>query len=150
MLIRPAELNEAEAIADIYISSFKKALPTVKLAHQDQEIRQWFKEVVLPKGGTWVAEDNSQLIGFMTIEGDVLDELYLTPEAQGHGVGSALLEKAKQIYPNGLKTYTFQVNTTARNFYEKHGFKAIRFTDGERNEEHEPDILYIWKPTVKS
>ncbi|MGH7234671.1 MAG: GNAT family N-acetyltransferase [Candidatus Saccharimonadales bacterium] len=146
MNIRPAELDEVEAIANIYIASFKAAMPAVKLAHNENEIKEWFKKVLVPNGGTWVADDEGNLVGFMSLDDDMLEELYLTPSAQGKGVGSMLMEKAKQLNPTGLKAYTFQINNVARKFYEKHGFVAVSFNSGERNEEHEPDILYEWKP----
>jgi len=44
-----------------------------------------------------------------------------------------------------LKLWTFQRNTNARRFYEKHGFIADRMTDGMGNEEREPDMRYVWK-----
>ena len=33
----------------------------------------------------------------------------------------------------------------ARQFYEARGFIASEFTDGSRNEEREPDVLYVWR-----
>lgn len=38
----------------------------------------------------------------------------------------------------------FQRNTGARAFYERHGFVAVDFNDGSRNEEKEPDATYRW------
>ena len=32
----------------------------------------------------------------------------------------------------------------ARLIYEKHGFVVAKETDGSRNEEKEPDVLYRW------
>ncbi len=37
-----------------------------------------------------------------------------------------------------------QRNNRARAFYERHGFRVARMTDGADNEEREPDILYVW------
>ena len=36
----------------------------------------------------------------------------------------------------------FQANSGARRFYERRGFVAVEFTDGESNEERCPDVLY--------
>jgi hypothetical protein len=41
----------------------------------------------------------------------------------------------------------FQRNTSARSFYEGHGVRLVRLSDGSGNEEHEPDALYSWSPT---
>ena len=44
-----------------------------------------------------------------------------------------------------LELRCFQANTRARRFYETHGFRAIRFTDGADNEERTPDVRYRWE-----
>ncbi len=40
--------------------------------------------------------------------------------------------------------WTFQTNLPARRFYERHGFIAVRWTDGASNEERAPDVRYVW------
>jgi hypothetical protein len=42
--------------------------------------------------------------------------------------------------------WTFQTNTGARRFYERHGFVAVDETDGSANEERAPDVRYAWRP----
>jgi putative acetyltransferase len=46
---------------------------------------------------------------------------------------------------NPKDLWTFQRNKRARSFYENHGFVAISETDGSRNEEKEPDVMYSWQ-----
>jgi ribosomal protein S18 acetylase RimI-like enzyme len=55
-----------------------------------------------------------------------------------------LIEVAKRSGEAALELWCFQANTYARRFYERHGFKAIRFTDGHDNEEKTPDVRYRW------
>lgn len=74
-----------------------------------------------------------------------IDQIYLAPEAVGHGVGSKLIEIAKQKLGSPIRLRTFQDNLRARKFYERHGFVAIKYGDGSANEENCPDILYEWK-----
>lgn len=50
---------------------------------------------------------------------------------------------AQRRFPR-LYLWTFQRNAPARRFYEKRGFVLIEETDGARNEEKEPDALYLW------
>jgi ribosomal protein S18 acetylase RimI-like enzyme len=50
------------------------------------------------------------------------------------------------IRPHGLWLWTFQTNTGARRFYERHGFVAVDETDGSANEERAPDVRYAWRP----
>lgn len=62
----------------------------------------------------------------------------------GAGIGEVLLAQAKRLRPRGLQLWTFQSNTGARRFYERHGFVAVEQTDGD-NEEGAPDVRYEWR-----
>jgi hypothetical protein len=56
---------------------------------------------------------------------------------------AVLIGLAKELRPDHLDFWTFQSNTAARRFYERHGFVATDTTDGE-NEERAPDVHYRW------
>jgi GNAT superfamily N-acetyltransferase len=74
-----------------------------------------------------------------------VEQLYVDPEHTGAGIGSRLIELAKDRSPAGLQLWTFQANEGARRFYERHGFTVVELTDGAGNEEHQPDVRYAWK-----
>lgn len=90
-----------------------------------------------------IAKQIGGVAGFVAYKDEALDQIYLDPSAQGQGLGTALLEIAKQASPGHLLCYTFQNNLPAQKFYEKHGFKVVKF--GTENEENLPDILYEWR-----
>ena len=69
----------------------------------------------------------------------------MLPGQQGRGAGSVLLERAKARSAGVLRLWAFQRNERARCFYERRGFRAVRFGDGSENEENEPDVLYEWR-----
>ena len=62
-------------------------------------------------------------------------------------MGSALLEKAKELRPDELYLWVFQKNP-ARRLYERSGFELVKLTDGAENMEREPDALYRWNGNV--
>ena len=146
VVVRPAVLADHGAIGDLYVASRKDALPTVRQVWGDDSIRKWLGSLFHTEGQMFVAETEKQVVGFMRIVGDDLDQLYLMPGYYRRGIGTKLLDRAKEISPEKLRLFTFQVNQRARNFYERHGFCVVDMNDGERNEEKEPDILYEWKP----
>jgi GNAT superfamily N-acetyltransferase len=74
-----------------------------------------------------------------------IDQMYVTPALVGQGIGSRLLNHAVVFLEPPIRLYTFQANLGARRFYERNGFQAIAFTDGEGNQERCPDILMEWK-----
>ena len=90
-----------------------------------------------------LSQSTGDVVGFVAYKDNDLGQIYLAPAAQGQGLGTALLEMAKEASPNHLLCYTFQKNIPAQKFYEKHGFKAIKY--GTENEENLPDILFEWK-----
>ncbi|MFJ4470442.1 GNAT family N-acetyltransferase [Streptomyces sp. NPDC089424] len=143
---RRAVAADAGAAADVWLRSFAAALPTVVRPRSDDEVRSHFRHVVVPLRETWVAETAEGLIGVMVLDGDQLSQLYLDPDWRGRGVGDRFLELARQRRPHGLTLWTFQVNTPAHRFYERHGFVAVERTDGSGNEESEPDVRYVWRP----
>ncbi|ASY33322.1 MULTISPECIES: GNAT family N-acetyltransferase [unclassified Streptomyces] len=147
IVLRRAGKSDARGAADVWLRSFAAALPGVRRAHSDDEVREWFTYVVVPGMETWVAETGGgDLVGVLALSDDELEQLYLSPEARGQGLGERFVALAKERRPAGLDLWTFQVNTPARRFYERHGFVAAEETDGARNEEKEPDVRYVWRP----
>src|SRR5262249_17445361 len=91
----------------------------------------------------WGAEEDDVLKGFVAFHREWIDQFYVLPESQRRGLGSALLAVAKAASPR-LQLWTFQRNLPARRFYGARGFVLVTETDGSRNEEGEPDALYLW------
>ncbi|MEU1264905.1 GNAT family N-acetyltransferase [Streptomyces cellulosae] len=144
--IRRAAGPDAATVAEVWLRSFSAALPGVRRAHTDHEVRAWIREVVVPGQETWVATVNDSVVAMMVLDGDDLDQLYIDAAWQGRGIGRRLVDVAKERSPSGLTLWTFQVNEPARRFYERHGFVAEEWTDGLGNEEREPDVRYVWRP----
>ncbi len=119
----------------------------MRVVHDDDDVRHWVQTVMLCQGATWVAREDSRILGFMRLDGADLTHLFLRPGLYRMGIGSALLAKAKMLSPARLSLFTFQVNLRARAFYEAHGFRIVDLNDGDRNEEGEPDVLYEWLST---
>ena len=145
LVVRRATAADAAAIGDVWIAAFE-ATYAFPAAHTEPEIRAWIGRDLLTESETWVAVKDGLVVGFMSLTDDMLDQLYIGPGATGHGTGSQMVQLAKARRPDGLDLYTFQVNTGARRFYERHGFVAIAFGDGRANEEHQPDVRYRWTP----
>ncbi len=144
--LRAATAEDAPAVADVLLSSRGTFLPYAPLAHSDEDVRQWVAEVLIPSGGVTVACRDGAVLGILAVsEADGagwIDQLYVAPAFVGRGLGSLLLECALSELPRPVRLYTFQANTAARRFYERHGFRAVAFTDGSSNEEQCPDVLY--------
>jgi GNAT superfamily N-acetyltransferase len=146
--IRRAAGPDARPAADVWLRSFAAALPHVVSPRSADEVRGYFRDVVVPLREIWVADagDGGGIVGLMVVNGDELSQLYLEPDWRGRGLGDRFVALAKERSPGGLQLWTFQVNKPAHRFYERHGFVAVEFTDGSGNEEREPDVRYVWEP----
>jgi ribosomal protein S18 acetylase RimI-like enzyme len=143
--IRQASAGDADAVADVWLTSFK-ATYAFPPAHPDEDVRRWIREEIVPREETFVAiDEGGAVVGFMSLREDDLDHLYISPDWIDRGVGSRFVELAKERRPGGLGLYTFQINARARAFYERRGFEAVWFGEGESNEERQPDVRYVWK-----
>jgi GNAT superfamily N-acetyltransferase len=129
----------------VWLQARKASAPAIPPpVHSDDEVRSWFEEVVLPHREVWVAETGGAVIAMLVLDGEWVDQLYVKPGWTSTGVGSRLLGRAKERRPEYLQLWTFQANVGARRFYERHGFVAMDFTDGD-NEERAPDVRYEWR-----
>jgi GNAT superfamily N-acetyltransferase len=142
--LRRATVQDADQVADVWIQAFRGTYDFPP-AHHDDEVRAWVRDVLLPGFETWVAEAVGEVVGFVSLGRDSVEQLYVAPGRTGRGIGSRLLTLAMERRPGGLELWTFQVNAGARRFYERHGFTAVETTDGAGNEERQPDVRYAWR-----
>ncbi len=133
-----------DAAAHVHRRAFDERLSWLAGLHTPDEDRAYFRDTVFAECEVWGAWAGTVLTGFAAFRDGWIDQLYVLPEAQSSGIGTALLAVAKGSHPR-LSLWTFQRNSSARRFYETHGFVVVRETDGSGNEEREPDILYCWE-----
>lgn len=158
MLLRPAEPDDAMAVAGVHVRSWQFAyrglLPDVYLDHlrpEDRAQRYDFTHVDPLKPRTIVAIDGGAILGFATTmpsrdvelaEHGELCALYVDPEQWGRGIGRALVSAARaQLFEAGFRKALLWVlagNARAMRFYEADGW----ITDGQQRTES------IWGVTV--
>ena len=139
--IRTATAADGIAASAIFDASRAHNLAFLPVLHTRAEDDAFFTAAVARDA--WVAVDaDDRPLAFAVFHDGMLAHLYVHPDAQGQGLGSALLEAAKAAHPKGFSLFVFQRNERARRFYERRGFRAVRFD--RDNEEDEPDILERW------
>jgi putative acetyltransferase len=141
--LRRATLEDMHSVAAIHRLAFFHAMPHMPLLHTPNEDLGFFSSVVFPATQVWLSEHDGSAAGFIAFRRGWVDHLYVDPDHQGCGIGTALLGLA-QSAERSLHLWTFQCNRPARDFYERRGFHIERETDGAENEERQPDVLYCW------
>jgi putative acetyltransferase len=143
-MLRPLAIEETDRAAAVLRASFDQALPTLAGLHTPDEDRWFFRERLFLECQIWGYFNDQELVGIIAFREGRIDQLYILPTWQGRRIGTALLQMAQDRFDR-LRLWTFQRNKRARGFYEYHGFVAISETDGSRNEEKEPDVMYSWQ-----
>ena len=169
--IRQATTQDAPAIAEVHIKSYRKAYEGI--IHQsyldngldiNERAQSWKKNLEQDRKGTFVAFDGDILVGFAAIGQSSNDEykdyaelfaIYIDPDYFGNGVGKKLFQNLLQytIAQNFHKmlVYVLRDNKIARDFYEHMGAVPIQnsekelIIDGHRYVE----IRYEWKNLLR-
>ncbi|HKH75427.1 MAG TPA: GNAT family N-acetyltransferase [Rubrobacteraceae bacterium] len=131
--IRPYEAKDAPEIVRLFYETIR----SVNLADYSQEqVEAWAPEVPDPEvwnarlsgRRTLVAEEEGEVVGFAELESDgYLDTFYCRKDLVGRGVGSRLYRAVEQVALTlGCGRLFTEASITARPFFERHGFRAIR------------------------
>src|SRR5260370_9801636 len=139
-MIRRARPEDADEIAETFIAASDALLTFLRELHTHDEQRRFITEVVPRDHELWVAEDEGRVAGFAAIGESTLGHMYVHPDSHGRGLGTALLEKTKELRPAGFTLWTVPANERACRFYERHGLRAIEYGDGSGNNESVPGV----------
>lgn len=142
MLIRPATVGDAEALADLHLDVWEEAYGHLiadeilvdRRAGREDRIARWRQNIPNPEALTllaWEDDGSRRLLGFVST-GRRRDEpepglpeaeiwaLYVRVEAYGRGVGHAMLTEA--IGTADAYLWVLDGNARAIGFYERQGF----------------------------
>lgn len=141
--LRAATAADAGDIAALFATS-RRLLTFLPDLHSVEEDQAYIRDKVLVDYRVTAAERDGRIVGFMAELEGWIEHLYMDAAQLRTGIGSVLLEDTKSRN-DSLKLWCFADNLRGRAFYEKHGFVAVKFTDGDDNEARAPDILYRWE-----
>jgi putative acetyltransferase len=145
-IIRLYKPEDFEDITRLWFEAETVAMPKLmqRMGHTLVDAREYFSRAVVAEDQIWVYERNGVPLGFLAIQGEFIDRLYVDPAYHRQGIGGALLKKARQLLPKHMWLYTHIANKMARAFYEKNGFVAEKFGVSPEPES-EPDVEYHWR-----
>jgi len=145
-IIREYRSEDFDAVTILWRISREKSIPEFQLekGHFFFEDRDYFQKQIIKNNQIWVVVSQNYPVGFMAMNNDFVDQLYIDPDHQRRGIGRSLLKLARERSPEHVWLYTLQVNASARAFYEKNGFVAEKFGISPPPES-EPDVEYHWR-----
>jgi len=122
LLIRVAALDDMPALRDLFRrSSLSNAGDRdVLLAHPEA---LQFSALAVDEGRTRVAVTEDRLVGFATLLGSELEDLFVDPDWMRRGIGRTLvLDAIVTARAQGLKRIEVTANDHALAFYRRMGF----------------------------
>jgi len=100
-MIRKVRPGDVGAIAELYERSFG-TLNFLPMLHTLEEHHAWFGQVVAQRE-VWVSEEEGVILGFIALGDATVDYLCVEPGMTGRGIGSSLLDRAKERRPSGFQ-----------------------------------------------
>lgn len=146
-MIRVASLSDMPACAAIF-NRWVDETEWMPRVHDHDDVVRHYHATVYPQCQVFVAERQGEVGAFLSLSDQgFVTALYADRSSRGLGLGTLLVDKAKQSCPQGLSLWTFVANEDAQRFYRRQGFVEQRRTAGD-NEEGLPDILLRWPGRV--
>jgi ribosomal protein S18 acetylase RimI-like enzyme len=130
----------AELFRNVYVQTYSNF---DERFHRVERFQAILRENTIPNSKIWTAKYKGEIVGFVAIAENCVDQLYILENFQGKGLGSFWIDEAKSIYPDFLELYTFDCNGKAIEFYEKHGFEIIE--KGIALDEKMLDVKMRWE-----
>ena len=141
-MIRRLNDNNIDAVMQIWKEENIKAHNFIPKEYWEEKFN--YVKSILPSAEIYVYIDKNTIEGFIGINNNYIEGIFIKEINQNKGIGTALLEKVKQLKPK-LILNVYEKNKKAIKFYEKNGFKIIKEnTDKEKNEK---EYTMIWEKT---
>lgn len=118
-MIRKLKKDDTDTVMGIWLDSNIDAHSFVP-ANFWRDNFEYAKEQI-PKAETYVYEKNGAVAGFIGLNGNYIEGLFVKKEYRSSGIGTMLLDFAKQL-KNSLNLSVYCKNKNAFDFYLKNGF----------------------------
>jgi putative acetyltransferase len=143
--LRPYAAADEDAAIALWQCTWQQAYPSIDFAARVNWWRERWRKELVPNADIVVAEQDGALTGFVTIDATgYLDQLVVAPEHWGSDLGTALVDQAKRLSPDGVTLLVNIDNARAIKFYLRNGFVHaggdVNPTSGN------PVLRMAWKP----
>ena len=135
-MIRKLQKVDINRVADIWLKTNLKAhyfIPEQYWTNNYAVVKE-----MLPQAEVYVYEDDKIIQGFVGINAEYIEGIFVSDEMQSHGIGKILLDYIKDKKVR-LHLNVYQKNVRAISFYQREGFTI----QGERMDEFTGEKEYV-------
>lgn len=119
-MIRKYEKEDIGCIVEIWYKASVNAHDFVSADFWENE-KESMRNIYIPSSETYTLVENKEIIGFISLQKEVLAAIFIDPKKQGKGRGGELMKYAFSLRDN-LTLNVYSENYSAINFYKKYGF----------------------------
>lgn len=142
-MIRRLEKDDLEAVMRIWKSENIKAHSFISKEYWENNYN-YVKEN-LPNAEIYVYSLKEDIMGFIGLNKNYIEGLFVDTSNQCNGIGTSLLNKAKENR-NNLTLNVYKKNLNAINFYKKNGFVVI--DENVDKDTDEIEYAMTWKSNL--
>ena len=139
-MIRVLQKADIERVVDIWLDTNLKAHYFIPGQYWKNNI-DLVKEM-LPQAEVYVYENDCQIEGFIGLNDEYVEGIFVSGEMQSQGIGKILLNYAKDKR-NKLLLNVYQKNARAISFYKREGFEIQH--SGLDEATGEKDYVMTWQ-----
>lgn len=118
-MIRKFEKNDINDVMQIWKSENIKAHKFIQNKYWEDNYN--FVKATLPNAEIYVYISKGKIVGFIGLDNNYIEGIFVNTNNQCNGIGSSLLNKVKENRKN-LTLNVYKKNINAINFYKKNGF----------------------------
>lgn len=125
LLIRDIAPEDHDRLVALWIAAWQRVMPQIDFAARAGFIAEEIVRFsIAPKQARLVEAPKGSPQGFILVdlEACILEQIVVSPAAQGSGVSDLLIAEAKKLSPKRLELRVNRDNPRAIAFYTRHGF----------------------------
>ena len=139
-MIRKLQKVDINRVADIWLDTNLKAHYFIPAQYWNDNFEA-VREMLL-QAEVYVYEDNQKVQGFIGLDNEYIEGIFISDEMQSHGIGKLLLNYIKTKRTK-LLLNVYQKNTRAIAFYQREGFTIQSQSLDEAT--NEKDYIMLWE-----
>ncbi len=139
-MIRKLQKSNVIKVADIWLDSNIKAHNFISAQYWESNYEP-VKEMLL-QAEVYVYESNGEIQGFIGLNGEYIEGIFVCDKLQSQGIGKLLLDFIKERRTK-LSLNVYEKNIRAIHFYQREGFEIQ--DEGIDEATGEKDYIMIWQ-----